>query len=188
MKPLKSNSAFDLTLLVMGWLFIGAKGIALVQSIFGGVLFEFWTFRWLISLLLIWGLFMAGVGLLNWGGGRQMAELLMLLFGWLYWAASIVFYGYMSYQQIQNRLPLDHFTGLLLLFGICASTGLWCILSVNRRMLRRVAYGYGFTILIIVLLLICKYLYRKEEPSVFLVEAFLLSIGAILLVGLLRFR
>lgn len=62
-------------------MFIGAKGIVLVRFMLGGILFEFWAFRWIVSLMLIWGLFMSGVGLLNWGGGRQAAEFLMLLFG-----------------------------------------------------------------------------------------------------------
>lgn len=189
MKPLKSRSAFDLTLLIMGWMFIGAKGIVLVQFVLGGILFEFWAFRWIVSLMLIWGLFMSGVGLLNWGGGRQAAEFLKLLFGWLYWAASLIFYGYMSYEQIRNGLPFESLTGLFLLFVVCAGTGLWCMLSVSAKTLRWVAYSYGFASLVIVLLIIQKYLFRNTEggASVFLTETLLLSISALMFVGLLRF-
>lgn len=124
MKSLKSRSTFDLTLLIMGWMFIGAKGIALAQFVLGGIVFEFWAFRWIVSLILIWGLFMTSVGLLKWGGGRQAAEFLMLLFGWLYWIASLVFYSAMSYEQIRNSLPSESFTSLFLLFVVCAGTGL----------------------------------------------------------------
>lgn len=189
MKSLKSRSTFDLTLLIMGWMFIGAKGIALAQFVLGGIVFEFWAFRWIASLILIWGLFMTGVGLLKWGGGRQAAEFLMLLFGWLYWIASLVFYSSMSYEQIRNSLPLESFTGLFLLFVVCAGTGLWCMLSVSVKTLRWVAYGYGFASLVIVLLIIQKYLFHNTEEgaSVFLAETLLLSIGALMFVGLLRF-
>ncbi len=188
-KPLKSQSAVDLTLIIIGGMFVAAKGIVLTQFVLGNILFEFWTFRWIVSLLLTWGLFMAGIGLLNWGGGRPVAESLMLLFGLLYWAASLFFYVYLSYQQIWRGLSLESFTGLLLLFVVCAGAGFGCILSVNARALRRVAYFYGFASLLIVLLIIHKYLFQNAEgaASVFLVETLLLLIGALMFVGLLRF-
>lgn len=188
-KPLKSQSAVDLTLIIIGGMFVGAKGIVLTQFVLGNILFEFWTFRWIVSLLLTWGLFMAGIGLLNWGGGRPVAERLTLLFGLLYWAASLFFYVYLSYQQIWRGLPLESFTGLLLLFIVCAGTGFGCILAVNARALRQAAYFYGFASLLIVLLIIHKYLFQNTEGAagVFLVETLLFFIGALMFIGLLVF-
>jgi hypothetical protein len=74
--------------ITLGWLALAADAVIFAQSVASFRLEAFWTFRWIISVVLVFGLFGAGTGLLNVGGSQRSSRISMTAFGLAFPSAS----------------------------------------------------------------------------------------------------
>ena len=172
--------------IAIGWTALLAHLVILGQFLYGFQPEVFWSFRWIISIVFMFGLFGAAVGLLNLGGSVRTTRVVASVFGSAFLVASIVLYGYWAYSQSRGWLDLASYLGFLVLFGALISVAVACVAKISRDYLRFPSYGFGIAGLLFLFRLIEKYIFATEQAGLgtFLGEILLLLLGVILFLAL----
>lgn len=145
---------------------------------------EFWTFSWVISIVLITLLYSIGVGLLTYAYERP-PSMPVLAMGGAYVLGSLIIYLRLGYLQLHGDLDFQAFAAIAVLFVVCAAIGIISIGLVGDVFLRYPGYAYGAANIVFVFMLINKYVFNSSPFSWgFLGEALVLVAGGALFVGL----
>jgi hypothetical protein len=160
--------------------------VILGQFVHGFSPAAFWTFKWIISIVLMFGLFGAGVGLLNLGGSRGATRAIVTVFGLAFMLAGIVLYCYWAYSQSQGGLDFVSYSGFLVLFIALISVAVACVAAISKEYLKFPSYGFGIADLLFLFRLIQKYIFGNEQFQLgtFLGEVLILLLGAVLFLAL----
>ena len=183
----------------LGWVALAADALILVQFVANsqgqGLIYpwspssqwqDFWAFRWLLSVVLLFGLFGAGVGLLNVGRSIRARRLGLATFGLAFMLAAIVLYSIWAYRQVTVGLSFPDYSGFLVLFGALIGAAIASIGAISKESLRFASYGFGVIDAIFLFGLIFKYIFQGEafDLAIFLGEAIVLILGILLFLSL----
>lgn len=148
---------------------------------------EFWSFSWIMSIVLITMLYAIGVGLLSYGYDNTPEKPILFL-GGLYIIGAQIIYLRWGYLQIGEELNFQSYSAITILFLLCTAIGLISIGVANEKYLRFPSYAYGVANIIFVFMLINKYVFSSNPFHWgFLGEALILIAGGIAFVGLFFF-
>ena len=161
--------------------------ITVWQFIYTGIFVEFWSTKWIFSILFMGGLLLVGVGFFSMGGYEEKTETIIALFGFLYMLISIFLYLYFGYTQISSNLGVTDYFGFLILFLIIF--GISCIsisLAKENSLYTFPSYGFATSSLGLTILIMYKYLFQGISFSLwfFIGEMIILIGGAVLFLGL----
>jgi hypothetical protein len=172
--------------IAIGWTALLAHLVILGQFLYGFRPEAFWSFKWIISIVFMFGLFGAAVGLLNLGGSTRTSRVIVSVFGSAFLVAAIVLYCYWAYSQSTGGLDLVRYSGFLVLFGALIGVAVACIATISKDYLRFPSYGFGIADLLFLFRLIQKYIFGAEQARLgtFLGEILLLLLGAIFFLAL----
>jgi hypothetical protein len=172
--------------IAIGWTALLAHLVIVGQFLYGFSPETFWSFKWIISIVFMFGLFGAAVGLLNLGGSTRATRIIVSVSGWGFTVAAIALYCYWAYSQSKGGLDLTPYSGFLVLFGALMGVAVACIATISKDYLRFPSYGFGIAGVLLLFRLIQKYIFGAEQASLetFLGEILLLLLGAILFLAL----
>jgi hypothetical protein len=170
----------------LGWIALAADAVILGQFVASFRLEAFWTFKWIISVVFIFGLFGAGVGLLSAGRSTNSKRISMTVFGLAFMLAAIVLYCFWGYFHSADELSFRQYSGFLVLFGALVSVSIVCIAAISREYLRFASYGFGVVDSLYLFLLVQKYIFQSKpfQWYTFLGEFVVLVLGVVLFLTL----
>lgn len=174
------NKSTFITLL--GWVSIAADVLTLWQFIAGSIWLQFWSDRWMISLVFIILLMWAGLGLLRLGGSDDTADTIRGIFGLGYLVVAGILYVVVAWTYVmQNAAYIgDEIWGFAVLFLIAQFFGMMSLSVVNTKFFRIPAYFYGAASVGLAFGLVVKYVFNGVPFywEFFWVEAVVLIVGA----------
>ncbi len=170
----------------LGWLALAAAASVMIQFVASLHWQAFWTFRWILSVVFLFGLFGAGVGLLNVGRSASARRLGLATFGLAFMLAAIVLYSIWAYRQSAGGLSFPDYSGFLVLFGALIGAAIACIAAISKESLRFASYGFGVIDALYLLRLIQKYIFGGADFQLgaFLGEVVVLVLGILLFLSL----
>jgi hypothetical protein len=173
-------------MLLLAGISLVADLLTLGQFIFSGNLFDFWSYRWIISLVFVFGFFWAGVGLLRLGQSPESAELAMGIFGMGYLIASLIVYIFLIFAQSASRLSINDYLGFAVLLGVSYFFGNLALNIVGKENKKLPSYGYGLVSLLYAISLVMKYVFSGHffDWSQFVPEIILVIAGATIFIKL----
>lgn len=140
---------------------------------------EFWTFSWVISIVLISLLYAIGVGLISYGYNKTPEKPILAL-GGAYVVGALIIYLRWGYLQLDGELDFKSFSAITVLFLVCSAIGIISIAISNEKYLRFPSYAYGVVNIIFLFMLINKYVFSSALFQWgFLGEALILVVGGI---------
>ena len=172
--------------IALGWIALAADSVILAQFLASFRLEAFWTFKWNLSVVFIFGLFGAGVGLLGTGGSTLSKRVGMTVFGLAFMLTAIVLYCLWGYTHSAGELLFRQYSGFLVLFGALVSVAIACIAAISREYLRFPSYAFGVVDSLYLFLLVRKYIFQDAafQWNTFLGEFVVLALGVVLFLTL----
>jgi hypothetical protein len=170
----------------LGWIALAAVAVILGQFVATIRLEAFWTFRWIVSVVCIFGLFGAGVGLLGVGRSTNSKRVSLTVFGLVFMVMAIVLYCFWGWYHSAGELSFGQYCGFLVLFGALVSVAIACIAAISKEYLRFASYGFGVVDSFYLFLLVWKYIFRSAPShwDTFLGEFVVLVLGVLLFLTL----
>jgi hypothetical protein len=170
----------------LGWIALAADAVILGQFVATFRLEAFWTFRWIVSGVCIFGLFGAGVGLLGVGRSTNSKRVSMTIFGLVFMLVAIVLYCFWGYYHSASELSFGQYSGFLVLFGALVSVAIACIAAISKEYLRFASYGFGVVGSVYLFVLVRKYIFQSApfQWDTFLGEFVVLLLGILLFLTL----
>jgi hypothetical protein len=170
----------------LGWSALAADAVILGQFLASFRVEAFWTFKWIISVVLIFGLFGAGVGLLGVGRSTNSKRISMTVFGLAFMLVAIVLYCFWGYYHSAGELSFRHYSGFLILFGALVSVAIVSIAAISKEYLRFASYGFGVVDSLYLFLLVRKYIFQSApfQWDTFLGEFVIFALGVLLFLTL----
>ncbi len=163
----------------LGWALLVLSMVTLVRFLSSDLFQEFWTFRWLISITFILGLYAAGLSVLGMReNGKPRAVRSSL--GSFYLFVAIVIYVFLGFQQSFGGLKQSAFFGYLMLLALSSGTGMLSLSRASEAYLRFPSYAFGTAGVLYLIMLIKKYVFSGQvfNLKVFLGEVVIIAIGA----------
>jgi hypothetical protein len=186
MSPSSDSRGRDGFLMVLAVISFTADMFTLYQFVRNEVVLDFWTWRWLISIILVALLAIGGFLFLGLAGSEDVARMMLFLFGVLYILFALSTYLYWGFQQVNGRISVGDFLGFLVLSALLISIGLFGVGYEGFERFRYPSYGFATANLAYVFLLVNKYVLEgwQFEFWRFGGEMLILLIGMALFFGL----
>ncbi|MDP1614502.1 MAG: hypothetical protein Q8L68_01755 [Methylococcales bacterium] len=183
---MSSKSDKNPFMLLLAGISLVADVLTLGQFIFSGNLFDFWSVRWIISLVFVFGFFWAGVGLLRLGQSPESAELAMSIFGMGYLIASLIVYIFLIFAQASGGLYPEDYLGFGVLLGVSYFFGNLALNFVGKENKKFPSYGYGLVSLLYAISLVMKYVFSGHffYMEEFVAEIILVIVGGTIFIAL----
>lgn len=145
----------------LGWSALAADAVILGRFLASFRVEAFWTFPWIISVVLIFGLFGAGAGLLGVARRTNSKRLSMMVFGLAFMLVAIVLYCFWGYYHSAGGLSFRKYSGFLVLFGALVGVAIVSIAAISKAYLRFASYGFGVAASLNLFLLVRKYIFQS---------------------------
>jgi hypothetical protein len=170
----------------LGWIALAADAVILGQFVVSFRVEAIWTFKWIISVVLIVALFGAGVGLLGVGRSVNSKRLSMTVFGLAFMVVAVVLYSFWGYYHSAGELSFRHYSGFLVLFGALVSVAIVSIAAISKEYLRFASYGFGVVNSLYLFLLVRKYIFQSApfRSDTFFGEFIIFAVGVVLFLTL----
>lgn len=147
------------------WFFVGLATLSFIADLYTvyqivakEIVFDFWTWRWIIAIILVALLAVGGFTFLAISGSEDSAAALLFIFGVLYTIGSLIVYLYWAFRAIGGPLIASDFFGFLTLFAILTTAGIFGVAyEKDNAALRFPSYGYATASLAYVVLLVNEY-------------------------------
>ncbi len=156
------------------------------QIVANAVIFDFWTSRWIIAILLAALLTVGGFAFLAIGGSSGSLDSALIIFAALYVICSLIVYLFWAFRVTVQQVTPQDFFGFFVLFGILIWAGAGIMYHKEKEALIFPAFGYAAGSLAFVVLLVNRYV-GQEVPFEFwsfFEQMIVLIIGIVLFIGL----
>jgi hypothetical protein len=176
------------------WFFVGLATLSFVadlytvyQIIAKEIVFDFWTWRWVISIVLVVLLSLGGFLFLGIGSSEKSVDSVLFVFGVLYSICALMVYLFWAYRSVDEQGAPGDFFGFLVLFAILAVVGVYSIgIGRSAEALLFPSYGFATASLAHVVLLVNHYVGNGSSFAFwsFAGQIVVLVVGVVLFAGL----
>ncbi len=139
---------------------------------------DFWSFRWVLSVVFIVLFFFASIYLFSFSETKHTESLVAPVTGSLFGAIGLCIYIYFTWRHIKEPVTKAQYMGFIMLFLIFMFLSHYCLYLLSR--IGYLEYGVAMVALLTAFLIMYKYVFKAPTVQAlpFLGDLFLVVIGA----------